>query len=175
MTEQVKPGDILLTRNKGDDNTVNTSPGYYNHASLFMIKNWVIEAQGTPDCVIAVPVWNFFERYPEILVLRPNNPQVAARTAELAPHYVGREYRTYMSIRPLWRWKGGDNCVSVIRRIYNVVTGNDYKWRIPDDFLKTGWLKQVALKRDYENHIEINDHQKGAISVWFDNDAVYIH
>jgi hypothetical protein len=173
MTEQVQPGDIFLTRNKGDDETVNTSPGYYNHAAIFSVKNWVIEAQAAPNSVIAVPVWNFFERYPEILVLRPQNKSVAIRTAETAPKFLGQGYGLYTSIRPLWRWPSKDNCTSLIRRIYNVVTGYDYRWHIPDSFLKTTWLTKVALKKDYESHIDIEGY-KGVIKVWNDTEAIYI-
>lgn len=164
-TTEIKPGDILLTRNAGGEE-FNKTPGYYNHASMFINLNWVMEAQRIPDSVIVVPVWNFFERYPEILVLRNINSQAAQRTADIAPRYIGRSYASYISIRPLYLWNNQDNCVSLIRRIYNAVTGYDYKWRIPDDFTKFKWLEKAALKKDYENHIEVEDDFIGMQKIW---------
>lgn len=164
-TLEVKPGDILLTRNAGGEEN-NESPGYYNHTAIIAPLNWVIEAQRTPDSVIAVPIWPFFDRYPEILVLRCNNATVAQRTAEIATKYVGRTYDTYMTIRPLWLWRNEDSCISLIRRVYNIATGRDYRWRIPDSLLTVGWLNKVALKKDYENYVEPESHRIGMQKSW---------
>ena len=166
----VQAGDLLLTRNAGGEEN-NESPGYYNHSAIVSVLNWVIESQRTPDSVVAVPIWYFFERYPEVLVLRCDNPQVAEQTAQIAPRYVGRRYDTYMTIRPAWLWRGKDSCISLIRRIYNVVTGRDYRWRIPDSLLKVQWLKQVALKRDYENYIAPSSYRLGMQKVWLNRPA----
>jgi hypothetical protein len=161
----VEAGDLLLTRNAGGEEA-NESPGYYNHSAIIGPLNWVIEAQKTPNCVIAVPVWHFFDRYPEIMVLRCNNPATVARTLELAPQYVGRTYDTYMTIRPFWRWRNSDSCISLLRRIYNAATGYDYKWRIPDSLLEVEWLEKKALKKDYENYVEPESHHLGMQKVW---------
>jgi len=162
---QVKPGDILLTRNMGGDEA-NPSPGYYNHSAIISNDNWVVEAQAEPNSVIAVPIWNFFDRYPEILILRCTKDDVATRTANMTFKYLGREYAPYMSGRPLYLWKHKDNCVSLIRRIYNSVTGMSYKWRIPDDFTQTEWLQKVALKKDYDNYKPPTDRFAGMIKEW---------
>jgi len=167
---QVLEGDILLTRNAGGEEN-NESPGYYNHSAIIGPLNWVIEAQRTPNCVICVPIWYFFDRYPEILVLRCSNSKTALSTGRLAPRYVGRAYDTYMTIRPFWLWKGQDSCISLIRRIYNVVTGRDYKWRIPDSLLKVSWLQKVALKKDYENYTEPSSHRLGMQKIWLNQPA----
>jgi hypothetical protein len=163
-------GDILLTRNFGGEER-NESPGYYNHSAIIGPLNWVIESQRTPNSVIAVPIWHFFERYPEILVLRCDNNETAKLTAKTATQYIGRTYDTYMTIRPFWLWKNSDSCISLIRRVYNVVTGQDYKWRIPDDLVYVPWLKKVALKKDYENHKEPSSHRLGMQRVWLNQPA----
>ncbi len=162
---EVKAGDILLTRNAGGEDA-NPTPGYYNHSAIIADMNWVVESQMLPDSVIAVPVWDFFKRYPEVLVLRCLNDGVAKRTALVAPNFLGREYSKYMTIKPLWLWKTGDNCTSLIRRIYNAVAGYDYKWRTPDSLLKTQWLTKVALQKDYENYIPPEEYYKRAVKVW---------
>lgn len=161
---QVKAGDLLLTRNKGGE-AANESPGYYNHSAIISVQDWVVESQATPNAVIAVPIWSFFERYPEILVLRPP-AGVAQQTAKLAPLYLGRQYSTYMSVRPLWLWKNTDSCISLLRRIYNKATGYDYRWRIPDSLLTVSWLKSIALKKDYENYQAPVETYKGMAKVW---------
>ena len=158
----LKAGDILLTRNAGGEQ-FNESPGYYNHTAIFAGGNWVVEAQAIFDKVIAVPVWYFFERYPEILVLRPKDAEIAIRTSSYAHNLIGRNYTKLESIRPLWRWHSGDSCVTVIRRIYNQVTGIDYKWRIPDDFAKSNIFTAIALQKDYENYKRPPEPYKGMI------------
>ena len=159
---QLKAGDIFLTRNAGGEQ-FNESPGYYNHTAIFANGNWVVEAQAIFDKVIAVPVWYFFERYPEILVLRPRDPNVATTTAAYAFNLIGRNYTKLESIRPLWRWHSGDSCVTVVRRIYNQVTGIDHKWRIPDDFAKSNIFTAIALQKDYENFAAPKDKYRGMI------------
>lgn len=170
MSAKVKQGDILLSRNAGGE-VNNESPGYYNHSAIIGPLNWVIEAQRTPDSIIAVPIWYFFERYPEILVLRCTNTKTAEKTGEMATRFVGRFYDTYMTIRPLWLWRSGDSCISLIRRVYNVVTGEDYKWRIPDSLLKVQWLEKVALKKDYKNYVEPESHRLGMQKFWINQPA----
>ena len=162
---QVKAGDLLLTRNAGGE-AANQSPGYYNHSAIIGPQDWVIESQRVPNSVIAVPIWSFFERYPEVLVLRCTNGETARRTAQVAPRYLGRQYATYMTVRPLWLWKDKDSCISLLRRIYNAVTGRDYMWRIPDSLLEVSWLKKVALKKDYENYTPPPQTYKGMLKVW---------
>jgi len=169
-TLNINSGDIFLVRNFGGED-VNTSPGYYNHVAIFGPLNWVIEAQQTPDAIIAVPIWYFLNRYPEILVLRNVNSSIANRTAHVATQFVGRRYAKAMSMRPLFLWKTSDNCVSFIKRIYNQVIGTQPPWIIPDHLLKTTWLKQVALKKDYENYVSPTNHQLGMQKIWLNKPA----
>jgi hypothetical protein len=163
--EEVRQGDVVLTRNKGDE-TINSSPGYYNHVAIVVEDNWVIEAQQSPDSVIAVPIWLFFDRYPEVLVLRNKDPIVANLTAGVAPKFVGRRYAKYMSVRPLYLWKNADNCVSLIKRIYNQVGGLEPKWLIPDHILADPRFRPVAHKKDYENYVPPASMYEGAITIW---------
>ena len=165
QNDTVQAGDILLTRNFGGEE-INTSPGYYNHSAIVGPLNWVIEAQQTPNSIIAVPIWNFFDRYPEILVLRNINASIAEQTAQTATLFVGRTYAKYMSVRPMFLWKYNDNCTSLIKRIYNKVTSKVYRWIIPDDFLRTPWLNRVSLKKDYENFVKPENNYVGMQKTW---------
>lgn len=158
----ISNGDILLTRNMNE----NSSPGYYNHAAIISIKNWVVESQALPMGVIAVPIWSFFKRYPEILVLRCIDTNLANTTASLAVRYIGRKYSKYMSIRPLRLWGHGDSCISLISRIYNRATGIKHKWYIPDDLLNSSFLQPVALKKNYQDYKEPIDTFQDMITKW---------
>ncbi len=158
----LKPGDILLTRNAGGE-AANTSPGYYNHIAIVGENNWVIESQQILDAVIAVPIWHFFDRYPEILVLRPRDPNVAKMSAIYATKMIGRHYNKYESVRPLFLWHSGDNCVSTVKRIYNGI-GINRRWIVPDHLMQDAYiLTPIALKKDYENFVEPLDKYRGYI------------
>jgi hypothetical protein len=169
-TLEVKIGDIFLTRNAGGD-IFNNSPGYYNHTAILGPLNWIIESQRSPDSIITVPIWNFLERYPEILVLRNDNTIIANQTAQNATLFVGRPYAPIMSIRPFFLWKYSDNCVSFIKRVYNYTTGITYPWTIPDSFLSTPWLIKVALKKDYESFQEPSVAYLGMQKKWLNQPA----
>ena len=161
---ELKPGDIFLTRNAGGE-AANPSPGYYNHTAIMGENNWVIEAQETTNAVIAVPVWHFFDRYPEILVLRPRDPNTAKMSAIYATKMLGRRYSKYESVRPLFLWHGGDNCVSTLKRIYNGI-GIDRRWIVPDHLTQDTYiLTQIALKKDYENFVEPLDKYRGYVTI----------
>ena len=163
-TLEVQAGDIFLTRNAGGDE-MNTSPGYFNHAAIYSINYWTVESQQYPNSIIAVPVWHFLNRYPEVLVLRPRNAEIARKTADFALQMVGRKYNKYESIRPLWLWHGGDNCVSAVRRIYYYITNIDYRWRFPDQIRRTTTLfTEVAHKKDYENYEFPDEVYKGMVT-----------
>lgn len=159
----LKPGDVLLTRNAGGEEA-NPSPGYYNHIAIMGENNWVIESQEILNSVIAVPVWHFFDRYPEVLVLRPRDPNVAKMSAIYATKMLGRRYSKYESVRPLFLWHGGDNCVSTVKRIYNGI-GIDRRWVLPDHLTQDTYIfTQIALKKDYENYKEPIDKYKGYVT-----------
>lgn len=158
--DSLKTGDIFLTHNT--DEVGNDNPGYYNHTSILSKDFWVVEAQEKAG-VIGVPFHFFYDRYPEILVLRNNNSTIANRTGSLAIEMLGRPYRSVISYRPRWKAIDGDNCVSLVRRIYYLVVGIDYKWRKPDDFLGTKFLKPIFEKKDYENWKKPDTWYAGAI------------
>ena len=162
---QVLEGDILLTRNAGGE-ARNTSPGYYNHSAIIGPLNWVIEAQGDPGFTVCVPIWYFFERYPEILVLRHKDSYIAKKTGNDARLFVGKGYSSYMSVRPLFLWKSTDNCVSLIKRIYNYSTGTTPNWIVPDHLKHTKWLQKIALHKDYENYKPPKSYKLGMQIVW---------
>lgn len=167
--KRYRPGDIFLTRNSGRE-VNNASPGYYNHSAILTVKNWVVESQGGPKSVVIIPIWNFFERYPEVLTLRPKNPSVAQRTANVAPRYVGRGYDSYMSIRPFWKFHNTDSCVSLIKRIYNHVVGKDYFWVMPDSLFRSNMFNKVGVYKN-ENFTPPKNFYKNTYTVWLNQDA----
>ena len=137
-----KPGNIFLTRNAGDERS-NPTPGYFNHAAIYVGNNTVVEAQmhvnngkwsddtKFPGAVIKSDLDEFWNRYPIIRVLQlPIDESVADEALQM----VGLPYRRISSWfrrqRPDSR---GVNCVAVVRRSVMRVTGKDPKWRIPDD------------------------------------------
>ena len=152
---------MLLTRNFLEENNPN---GYYNHAAIVSINNWVVEAQVIPHQVIAVPIWYLFNRYPEILVLKQKDQSKAHQIGEKALSLVGRKYGMFISLRPNWLSIKRDNCVSVVRRAFYLVTHRDYKWRIPDNIREDTFLcEEVMGKKDYENYIEPEDLYQGLV------------
>ena len=159
----VQTGDVLLTRNAGEEED-NPSPGYYNHAAIVSINDWIVEAQVVPNQVIAVPIWYFFDRYPEILILKQKDQSIAHKIGEKALSLVGRKYGVFISLRPSWLSINRDNCVSVVRRSFYLVTRRDYKWRIPDNIRRNTFLfEEIMGKKDYENYVEPEDLYKGMV------------
>ena len=139
----LQPGDILLTRNAGGE-AENPSPGWFNHAAMYVGDGRIVEAQAhvengkwsdNPDApgeVIEADEAEFIERYPIIRVRRLLNG--AKEAAEEADDMVGLSYKRISSFlrrqRPDSR---GVNCVSVVRRAVTRATGSDPGWRRPDD------------------------------------------
>ena len=151
----IQPGDILLTRNAGDERS-NQTPGYFNHAAVYAGDQIVIEAQmyvkdgkcsddpQFPGAIIKSDFKEFWDRYPIIRVLRLPIGSLHVLEAELM---VGLPYRRISSFfrrqRPDRR---GMNCVSVVRRAVMRVTGEDPGWRIPDDINNFKDIKIVTEK-----------------------------
>ncbi len=133
----MQAGDIILTRNLKEED--NGSPGYWNHAAIYCGKFKVIEAQAKPNEVLRVSWFTFEQRYPEIIVVRfpiDSTDKMVSRAEQL----IGKPYRKFSSLffRSGWlRNKMGYNCVGVIKECYRYATGNNIKWRFPDDILKT--------------------------------------
>ena len=163
---QLKSGDILLTVN--DERFYpNETPGNWNHCAVVLDKDWVIEAQEEiphlkdilPDGgVVKSNGWFFFERYPEILCLRFGQIDIS----KAAALYIGNPYRKISSFFIFMRKPTrGENCVSLLRRAYMDTTGEDPKWKIPDDIARDPKLMQIGWKREYENWKEPEDWYKG--------------
>lgn len=168
QTMEVKPGDFLVTRNT--DAVGNESPGHWNHCAVVIDGNWVVESTYVFGCTIAVPIWTFFNRYPEVLVLRAINvdEQATLRMIEKAKSLIGRPYDKYGSVGVTWIHRRGDNCVSLVRRSYLAGFSIDPGWVKPDSLVRSfQTLQAVSHKKDYENHKELpsTEKYKGAIKI----------
>ena len=141
------PGDILITRNKPGNND---SPGYWNHTSLYVGQEIIVEAQGEPyNCVKETNLNTFINFYPEILVLRTDSEYIANKASIFARAMVGTEYWRLSSIfRHLRRNSRGTNCVGLVRRAYKDALEYDPLWHIPDDIANDGIFKTVSRKPD---------------------------
>lgn len=150
MFKDIMPGDIVITRNEGDDREYNTSPGYWNHAAIYTGDGFV-EAQPSPNEVILSNKYEFYRRYPRIRVYRLNEDKGKMATAE-ARKLLGSRYRKLASMfRFLRRDRRGENCVSVVRKAYSRATGTDYKWSKPDDIANDPNLTMVDEKNEIED------------------------
>ena len=148
-------GDILLTRNEGGDEVENPTPGYYNHAAIYIGNDEIIEAQAhvkngkwssnkrDPGAVILADLNEFMKRYPIIKVLR--NPKLNKDKLNEAKKLVGTPYRLIASIFVFPRkTTRGVNCVSLVRHIIQKATKRDPRWRFPDDILRdANWNQEV--------------------------------
>jgi hypothetical protein len=152
----LQPGDILLTRNAGGEDQ-NRSPGWFNHAAMYVGDGIVVEAQmhvadgkwtddtTQPGGVIESDVDEFLNRYPIIRVRRLRAG--AEQAAEEAKQMVGLGYNRMSS----WfmrqrRDERGVNCVAVNRRAVTRATGADPGWRRPDDIDQSRRLVTVDEK-----------------------------
>ena len=144
LTVDLQPGDILLTRNAGGERE-NRSPGWFNHAAMYVGDGIVVEAQ-MGQGVIKSEVGEFLERYPIIRVRRL--VKGAEQAAEEAKQMVGLSYRRLSSMFLRQRRdERGVNCVSVVRRAVKRATGSDPGWRRPDDLdLQSRRLRTVGEK-----------------------------
>jgi hypothetical protein len=140
-------GDIFVTRNAAS--VGNANPGYWNHVAVLSFWGLVVEAQAEPDAVIAMPLGPFLARYPEWMLLRANlSGEAIAREAAAK---VGLPYRKLASLFPRWRRPDiGDNCVSLARKCYAAVSGNDPFWRRPDHVAEDPRLTRVAFHCNHE-------------------------
>ena len=140
LAEKIKtmlqPGDIFLSRNPGGD-LANLTVGYWNHLGIYcgIINNSVIEAQEKWG-VIETKLPDYIDKYARLKIIRLDD----AKGLEMANHaitFIGTPYRRLASLfvflRPRTR---GENCVSLMRKIYKDVNGQDPRWRIPDNILE---------------------------------------
>jgi len=140
-------GDVFVTRNEGGEDE-NSSPGYYNHAAMYVGHNRVVEAQVAPfDKVIVSDLDEFIERYYKIKVLRYNNLNKAILAASYISSSVGRKYWKAASIfRRLRPSDNGENCVSVVRRAWKDALKYDPRWKKPDHVIGDGIFETVMEK-----------------------------
>jgi hypothetical protein len=138
---QFQSGDVILTHNT--DEVGNDSPGFWNHAAI-ACEWFIIEAQDTLG-IAAFRFDNFEARYPEFLVLRHKDRELAHRVGNEAIKYIGGYYNKFASAMPkLKSYLFGDNCVSLIRRAFGID-----KCVIPDDILKNPDFVEVYHHKDY--------------------------
>lgn len=143
----VNPGDFMLTRNLREAD--NQTPGYWNHAAVYVGDGWVVEAQEKPGRVIFTPFTEFCNRYPYILVLRPKGACFNRLNALIfeARNLVGHPYDVHASARWWFFWVGcGENCVSVVRKSYCFAYQFDPGWKVPDDIARDWRLCAVESK-----------------------------
>ncbi len=126
---KLKPGDILLTRNA--DESLNTSPGFWNHTAIAVNASEVVEAMEGKG-VIRTPLSSFLDRYAQIVLMRYAG-KYDDRAAKFAEQSVGQPYRYISSIFLfLRRQQRGENCVSLVRRAYRYAYSFDFLWQTPD-------------------------------------------
>lgn len=145
---EIWAGDIFLTRNLKEED--NSTPGYWNHCAIYTGDNQVVEAQAGPNSVIVVSLDEFWNRYPQILVLRiTNEDAMASKMVDEAKTLIGVEYRKVAS---WFNWlrgsQKGENCVSVVRKCYKAAFLVDPGWRFPDDVKNFG---KVVYEKNLTN------------------------
>jgi hypothetical protein len=123
---QLKNGDILVTRNS----VWNIVPfSWWNHTAIYDASSgYVIEAQFSPQAgwgaVLRTDPITFFNRYPTLMVLRPNAQYLTSRATQYARSLVGQVYYDY-------------NCVKLVRASYYYATlaysPDDPGWYLPDN------------------------------------------
>jgi len=143
---KIKPGDLFLTRNVGTTEEQNESPGYFNHAAIYVGDNIVVEAQ-LGKGVLKINLEEFQNRYPIYVILRPDeSEEIRFRAALEAKKLVGTNYRRLASI--FFRIRRGENCVSVVRKAYKIAFEKDPKWKIPDHIWADLRFAEIARKEE---------------------------
>ena len=127
LAAPIRPGDVLLTRNAGGEGA-NPTPGWYNHASVYIGGGLVVEAQRQPGRVIVSDWREFVGRYEVVTAMRPEGVALARAAASQA----NSRYRALASRRPERLPRAGDNCVTVVRRAWKASAGLDPGWQVPD-------------------------------------------
>lgn len=107
-------GTVFVCRNL--DESLNTSPGYWNHLAILVNADTVVESQQSQG-VIETPLSAFYQRGYNLGVIFPRSKEMGEMAAKFAKQEVGRPYGKISSIGPFWRF-GRRNCVSVIERVY---------------------------------------------------------
>lgn len=129
---ELQPGDILLTRNPREED--NSSPGYINHAAIYIGNDKVVESQEGSGVIIS-PLDEFTSRYNYIIVVRYRGAynSSAAKIAEVAASKQVPYWKLASVFVFMRSWERGENCVSLARRCFMQTYKIDRKWRVPDD------------------------------------------
>jgi len=143
-------GDILITRNA--DEKDNQSPGYWNHVSIFVGGDNIVEAQSAPWSTIKLSeVDEFFNRYPKIQIYRwKDDDTVGEKAATYARTMLGKEYKWLASL--FYMFRRGENCVTTVRKAYKEALGFDPGWRKPDDITTDKRLVFITEKNSEEDN-----------------------
>ena len=127
------PGDIVLTRNYGGDDS-NTSPGYWNHCAVILRDDLVIQALREEDSVVVGSLNELITEVGFAVILRLKNVNQRVGLARSALKLEGASYRGIASIfNRLRKVSRGENCVSVVRKAFINAVGKDPGWKKPDD------------------------------------------
>lgn len=123
------PGTVYVSRNH--DESLNTSPGYWNHLAIYVGSGEIVEAQ--PETGVAiVKLSDYLVRDYEVIRYLPRTAELGERAAVAARSFVGQPYGKFASVNPIFRF-GRHNCVSVVEAAYDVATNHRWLWiRRPD-------------------------------------------
>jgi len=142
--------DVLITRNAKEED--NGSPGYWNHLAIYTPLG-VIEAQMPPwNSIICTPLNEFFDRYPKLKVFRLKNidgyqfTNEKDKVAKSAVGMIGKPYKWLASLFPRLKRNRGDNCVTLLRKVYLDGINIDLGWKIPDDLVGDAKFEEVYSK-----------------------------
>jgi hypothetical protein len=124
-------GTVLISRNV--DESLNTSPGHWNHLAIYVGEGSIVESQEGKG-VILTPLVEYVERKYEWAAIYPVDPEVGKRAAEAAKELVGLPYRKLGT--GMRRVKQGLNCVGTIVVAESKAIGRKVSgFRIPDQAL----------------------------------------
>ena len=144
------PGTVLVSMN--NDESLNTSPGVWNHLSIYVGHGRIVESQRDQGGVVVTPLRTYLSRDYTFRPLYPRDPATGERAAEAAQKLVGLPYRELSSLLRVDRREAkGLNCVSVVRVAYVTATDRDLPHlKIPDaifDYTELFWWPQTYYVR----------------------------
>lgn len=148
---ELEPGDLLTTINFVDVD--NNTPGEWNHMAIYVGDDMIVESQESRGGVVSTPLSDFWGKYLRIRIFRLDRTRfveyntICDAAIASAKKEIGVKYWMYASIkrhlRPVSR---GENCVSLVRRVYSKPLGFDPGWKLPDNLNE----KNTTFKLVYE-------------------------
>lgn len=162
------PGDIILTRNSAGKNP---TPGHWNHAGIVAKTNrelCVVEVQRSFPEVVMFRLESFLNRYPNVHVMRNSRPihvhySEAERASEYAVIMVGVPIEFTMTPRRTMKnHVHYENCVSFVRKCFQLGASVNYEWITPDDISNEEEWKNV-YDRESKDWTPPNDKWSGRI------------